>query len=90
MSGRGGGAGSLVSHDWKFTQLLPAYSYDSFECHAIMITNPFRLNLVVIYRPPGQLGSFKDELDILLSARPMDNCPFLTRGDMNIHMDNSH
>ena len=53
-----------------------------------MITDPFKLYLVVIYRPPGQLGSFVDELDILLFALPMDNCPLL--GGMNIHMDNSH
>ena len=58
-----------------------------------MITDPFKLYLVVIYRPPGQLGSFVDELDRLsrlLSALPMDNCSLLILGDMNIPMDNSH
>ena len=54
-----------------------------------MITDPFKLYLVVIYRPPGQLGSFVNELDILLSELPMDKCPLLILGDMNIHTDNS-
>lgn len=46
-----------------------------------MITDPFKLYLVVIYHPPGQPDSFVNEF---VSALPMDN------DDMNIHMDNSH
>ena len=69
LTGRGAGTGFVVSNDWKFTQLLPAHSYDLFEYHAIMITDPFKLYLVVIYHPQGQLGSFVYELDILLPAR---------------------
>ena len=70
--------------------MLPAHSYDLFEYHALIITDPFKLYLVVIYHPQGQLGSFVNELDILLSAPPMDNCPLLILGDMNIHIDISH
>ena len=81
LSGRRGGTGFLVSNDWKLTQLLPAHSYDLFEYHAIMITDPFKLYLVVIYRPPGQPGSFVSELDILLSELPIDSCPLLIFSD---------
>ena len=77
LSGRGGRTGFLVFNDWKLTQLLPAHSYDLFEYHAIMITSSFKLYLVVMCHPPGQLGSFVCEMDILLSALPMDNCPLL-------------
>ena len=58
--------------------------------HAIRITDPFKLYLVVINRPPGQSGSFVYELDILLSALPMDHCPLQILGHVNIHMDGSH
>ncbi|XP_016408500.1 uncharacterized protein LOC107740566 [Sinocyclocheilus rhinocerous] len=43
-------------------------NYTSFEYHAITITNPAKLQLVVIYRPPGQLGNFLEELEVLLSS----------------------
>ena len=74
----------------KFTQLLPVHSYDLFEYHGFLTTIPFKLYLMIIYHPQGQLGSFVYELDILPSALPVDNCPLPVLGDMNIHMDNSH
>ena len=51
-----------------------------------MITDPFKLYLVVIYHPPSQLGSFVYEPELLLSALPVDYCSLLILGDMNIYM----
>ncbi len=39
------------------------------------------LHVLVIYRPPGQLGTFLEELDGLLSSFPV------VFGDFNIHLD---
>src|SRR4029434_3410961 len=55
-SGRGGGTGLLISDNWKFTPLLPSNRYASFEYHAIMVTALVKTYVIVIYRPPGQLG----------------------------------
>ena len=53
-----------------------------------MVTAPVKAYVVVIYRPPGQLGNFVHELDTLLSSIPEHECPMLILGDMNIHLDN--
>ncbi len=42
---------------------------------------------VVMYRPPGQLGTFLEELDGLLSSFPEDGSPLVVFGDFNIHSD---
>ncbi|XP_076155180.1 uncharacterized protein LOC143138640 [Alosa pseudoharengus] len=86
-SGRGGGTGLLISNKWKFTPLLPSNKYVSFEFHAITVIAPAKLYVLVIYRPPGQLGDFLDELDTLLSSIPEHDCPLLLLGDINIHLD---
>ncbi|KAK2904419.1 hypothetical protein Q8A73_011076 [Channa argus] len=41
--------------------------------------------VIVIYRPPGQLGNFCYELDMLLSHFPEDGTPLIVMGDLNIH-----
>ncbi|XP_052002495.1 uncharacterized protein LOC127657692 [Xyrauchen texanus] len=48
---------------------------------------PTKLHVVVIYRPPGQLTSFLEELDVLLSSLPEDGRPLVVLGDFNIHQD---
>ena len=53
-----------------------------------MVTAPVKTYVIVIYRPPGQLGDFVHELDTLLSSIPDHECPTLILGDMNIHLDN--
>src|SRR4029434_9061679 len=78
----------LISNNWKFTPLLPSRQYASFQHHAIMVTAPVIAYVVVIYRPPGQLGDFVHELDTLLSSIPEHECPMLILCDMNIHLDN--
>jgi len=66
-TGRGGGTGLLISKDWKF-DLQPAPTGNgSFESHAVTVTHPVKIHFVLIYRPPGQLGKFLEELDVLLS-----------------------
>ena len=68
-SGRGGGTGMLVSNKWKYNQLLPNAKYNTYNAN--LVTAPVKIYMVVIYRPPGQLGDFVDELDILLLSRSM-------------------
>uniref|UniRef100_A0A3B1K1C3 Neural adhesion molecule L1.1 n=1 Tax=Astyanax mexicanus TaxID=7994 RepID=A0A3B1K1C3_ASTMX len=43
--------------------------------------------IIVLYRPPGQMGEFTHELDMLLSSIPEQDCPMLILGDMNIPHD---
>ena len=74
--GRGGGTGILLSKYWKFTKLSPISNITSFEYHAIMITAPIKLIMLVIYRPPtSQLADFLVELDMLVSTIPDDDTP---------------
>ncbi len=40
----------------------------------------------MIYRPPGQLGTFLEELDGLLSSFPEDGRPLIVFGDFNINL----
>src|SRR4029434_4902829 len=51
-----------------------------------MVTAPVKAYVVVLYRPPGQLGDFVHKLDTLLTSIP--ECPMLVLDDMNIHLDN--
>ncbi|KAJ8353230.1 hypothetical protein SKAU_G00207970 [Synaphobranchus kaupii] len=75
-SGRGGGTGLLISTSWKFSiPTVPCLNISSFEFHAVTVTHPSALNIVVLYRPPGPLGAFLDELDTLLSSFPEDGTP---------------
>ncbi|XP_067311221.1 uncharacterized protein [Pseudorasbora parva] len=84
--GRGGGTGLLISNDWKFDP-LPSLPANSFESHSITITHPVKIHVVVVYRPPGHLGNFVEELDVLLSSFPEDGTPLILLGDFNIHLD---
>ncbi len=68
-----------------FYHLLSGNS--SFESHAITITHPAKIHFVVVYRPPGQLGNFLEELDVLLSNFPEDGTPLVLLGDFNIHLE---
>lgn len=61
-TGQGGGTGLLISTTWKFSSDSFPCNYTFFEYHAIPVTNPAKLHLVVIYRPPGHLGNFHDIL----------------------------
>ncbi|XP_056101741.1 uncharacterized protein LOC130080415, partial [Rhinichthys klamathensis goyatoka] len=86
QSGRGGGTGLLISNNWKYSTLSSLCNNNSFEYHAITLTTPMKIHIVVIYRPPGQLGSFVEELDVLLSSFPQDGTPLVVFGDFNIHL----
>lgn len=61
-TGQGGGTGLLISTTWKFSSDSFPCNYTFFEYHAITVTNPVKLHLVVIYRPPSHLGNFQDIL----------------------------
>ncbi len=86
--GRGGGTGLLISNNWKYSTHSPIGNNNSFESHAITVTAPIQLQIVVIYRPPGQiLATFLEELDGLLSPFMEDGTSLLVFGDFNIHLD---
>ena len=55
--------------------------------HSITLTRPIKIHFVVVYRPPGQLGSFLEELDVLLSSYTEDGSPLGVLGDFNIHLE---
>ncbi len=49
---------------------------------------PIKLQIVVIYRPPGKtLATFLEELNGLLSSFMEDGTPILVFGDFNIHLE---
>ena len=56
-----GGTDLLISLKWRFS--LSIYS---FEFHAVTVTCPLKLNIIVIYCPPGALGEFLNELHHLI------------------------
>ncbi len=73
--------------NWKYSTYTPLCNNHSLESHAITVTAPVKLHVLVIYRPPGQLGTFLEELDGLLSSFPEDGSPLVVFGDFNIHLD---
>ncbi len=86
--GQGGGTGLLISNNWKYSTHSPLCNYNSFESHAITVMAPIKLQIVVIYRPPGQiLAPFLEELDGLLSSFMEDGTPLLVFADFNIHLE---
>ncbi len=87
LPGRGGGTGLLISNNWKFTPLSSPSINSSFESHSVTITYPLKIHFVVVYRPPGPLVTFVEELDLLLSTFPEDSTPLVILGDFNIHLD---
>ncbi len=87
LTGRGGGTGLLISNNWKFAPLPSLNINSSFESHSVTITYPLKIHFVVVYRPPGPLGNFVEELDVLLSTFPEDGTPLVILGDFNIHLD---
>ena len=50
----------------------------------------FKLNIVVIDRPPGPLCDLFDEMDALLSCSPDDGTPLIVLGDFSIHHEKLH
>ncbi|KAK6312795.1 hypothetical protein J4Q44_G00161420, partial [Coregonus suidteri] len=83
----GGGTGILISAKWTFSlSPLTHLSISSFEFHAVTVTSPFKLNNLIIYRPPGSLGEFINELDALISSFPEDGSP-LTVLDLSAAFD---
>ncbi len=87
---KGGGTGLLISNNWKYSTYTPLCDIFSLESHAFTVTAPVKLHVVVIYRPPGQLGTFLEELYGLLSLFPEDGSPLIVFGDFNIHFNKPH
>ncbi|KAK3561324.1 hypothetical protein QTP86_030626 [Hemibagrus guttatus] len=90
-SGRGGGTGLLLSQRWCSSPLpLSHLTISSFEFHAVSVTSPINLFIIVIYHPPGPLGDFLEEMDTLLSVFPSDSTPLTVLGDFNLPSDKLH
>ena len=89
-TGRGGGTGLVISRKWSFSlYLLPLFTPTSFEFHAVTVTHPVQWTIVVLSRPPGSLGDFLEELDVLLSNFPENSPPLILLGDFNIQTEKS-
>ncbi len=77
-----------IGNNWKYSTHSPLCNYNAFESHAITVIAPIKLQIVVIYHPPGQtLVTFLEELDGLLSSFVEDGNPLLVFGDFNIHLE---
>ncbi len=86
--GRGGGTGLLISNNCKYSTYSPLCNYNSFESHAITVIAPIKLQIVVIYRPPGQIiAPFLEELHGLLSSFMEDGTLILVFGDFNLPLE---
>ncbi|KAK1799151.1 hypothetical protein P4O66_007405, partial [Electrophorus voltai] len=89
--GKGGGTALLMSREWRFTPLsFSTLSISSFEFHAITVSFPTKLLIIVIYCPPGSPDHFIDKLDILLSHFPIEGNPLILLGDFNLPSDKLH
>lgn len=62
--------------------------YASFEYHAVIVSAPVKVSVIVI-PSPGQIGNLVDELDTLLFSVPECGCPLLILGDLNIHLEHA-
>uniref|UniRef100_A0AAY4ENN7 Reverse transcriptase domain-containing protein n=1 Tax=Denticeps clupeoides TaxID=299321 RepID=A0AAY4ENN7_9TELE len=62
---------------------LTHLSISSFEFHTVSVSSPVNIILIVLYRPPGPLGTFIDELDTLLSTFSLET-PLTLLGDFNL------
>ena len=83
--GQGGGAGLLIKQDWKYTPLsILDTSASTFEFLAVSVSYPVNLTIVVIYRPPHQLGNFLEEIEALVSNLPDNGSPLIMLGDFNL------
>ena len=57
--GGGGGAGLLLSPKWFYQVLaLEPLARSAFDLHAVAVTLPIQLFVVVIYGPPGPVWDF--------------------------------
>ncbi|KAK3545859.1 hypothetical protein QTP70_016096, partial [Hemibagrus guttatus] len=80
----GGSKVQLVrsSADNSSLNKLPRYLFS--------VTSPISLFIIVIYRPPGPLGDFLEEMDTLLSVFLSDSTPLMVLGDFTLPSDKLH
>ena len=71
QTGQREGTGLLISPTESYqVHPLDHLPRSGFEFHVVSVTLPFILNIVGIYRPPGPLWDFFDEMDALLNCSP--------------------
>ncbi len=71
---KGGGTGLLISNNWKYLNYTSRCNNHSLESHAITVMAPVKLHVVVIYRPPGQLGTFLEGPVVLIPRGWQSTC----------------
>ncbi|KAK1795656.1 hypothetical protein P4O66_001016 [Electrophorus voltai] len=77
-----------MSRERRFTPLsFSTLSISSLEFYAITVSFPTKRLIIVIYRPPGSLDHFIDEIDILLSQFPIEGNLLILLGDFNLPSD---
>ncbi|KAK3537089.1 hypothetical protein QTP70_002107 [Hemibagrus guttatus] len=69
---------------------ITAGKYEAIFPGPVSVTSPINLFVIVIYRPPGPLGDFLEEMDTLLSVFPSDSTPLTVLGDFNLPFDKLH
>ncbi|KAK3534563.1 hypothetical protein QTP86_016656 [Hemibagrus guttatus] len=91
----------MLEHEGAIPKLFPqswehAYTFSHSPRESgrgggtVSVTSPINLFIIVIYRPPGPLGNFLDEMDTLLSVFPSDSTPLTVLGDFNLPSDKLH
>ena len=85
-SGRHGEVtGLLISPERRCSLFSPTHlSSSSFQFHAVIVTCPLKINIIVIYRAPGALGEILNELDTLISSFTDDGSALFILGDFNL------
>jgi len=82
-----GEVGNRTPHLPKVSyQVLPLehLTRSALELHAVSVTLSIKLNIALIYQPPGPLCDFFYEMDALLSCFSEDGIPLVILGDFNI------
>ncbi|KAK3556064.1 hypothetical protein QTP70_004385 [Hemibagrus guttatus] len=75
---------------WLLSNHHPRKGVDLMLNQLVSVTSSINLFIIVIYRPPGPLGNFLDEMDTLLSVFPSDSTPLTVLGDFNLPSDKLH
>ncbi|KAM9313305.1 uncharacterized protein PAF06_011297 [Gastrophryne carolinensis] len=89
---QGGGVGILLSEYCSFNPIpaLPSLTFPSFEVHCVRLYSPCRLNIAIIYRPPGPATLFLDHFSTWLLHFLSSDIPTIIMGDFNIPVDTNN
>ncbi|XP_069503203.1 uncharacterized protein [Ambystoma mexicanum] len=81
------GGGVAIIHKCSLSMRL-ATSSNVLSCETLSVkvplTNSQTLNIHLIYRPPGPIGTFDEDLNVILSSNLKSSSQVLTLGDFNL------